>query len=809
MLVLMWGQSGMSNERPVTTSIDEAKAETEYLETGETLVVSQSGSISASPGIIAISDFKTIYQSGSITTGEANGYGIISAGTRNLITNTGSISTAGTGGIGIVTVGRQNEIINSGAISTVGIGGLGIFSAGSQNTITNAGLVNTIGHGGFGTFAVGTNNTINNTGEIYTKGAGGFGIMASGLENTITNSGLVSVQGASAFGIIANGSMQLISNKGLIYTNGIAGFGIFAAGENNIIINPGSISTSSDAGLGVFANGSNNTIINSGIVSTAGMSGFGLLVNGSRNDISNIGTIQTTGDIGFGIIAVEPQNKITNSGLISTTGTLGVGIHADKGSNWIKNAGSIFTTGDIGIGVLTNDPNNTIINSGSIETTGELGIGIYVGANQNKITNLGLIRTSGKHSVGINVSGDDNIVINAGSVISKKSYAIIFDGKDNTLNVQNNLIEGGIDLGDGGMVNINTNKGKSNLLTFEGKVNRIIGYGPNPLFTNMSTRQAATYDPTILASKTDALADMTSILSSIIPRKLQDNDRNLPVWIKGFGLASSYNATSNTLQRYYNITGIAMGYNLKNSKNLLFGLLGGYGRTSLNADDDTSQSFKTNSHDGFLGIYGQKSINNLMLDFSFYGGGQSFSHRRFVNDNLAKNGHSSSKASYEGWWLSTEAGVTYLTSEVNGWSIQPTVRLRYAHQWLGSYAELGGDSANANVDAQRVGVGQGFVGIGIRNSTPTQANKASKINFEGQVGYLYRGAAGQDTVNVTLIDQSLSIPTATSTRNSLVMSAAVTIDLTSAVELKMKGDFGVGTGMQYAAGGWAGLSIRF
>jgi hypothetical protein len=60
-----------------------------------------------------------------------------------------------------------------------------------------------------------------------------------------------------------------------------------------------------------------------------------------------------------------------------------------------------------------------------------------------------------------------------------------------------------------------------------------------------------------------------------------------------------------------------------------------------------------------------------------------------------------------------------------------------------------------------------------------------------------------------MIGQSLSLPTEISSRNAVAASAGVAIDLSNYVALKIRGDAAAGGGMNYVAGGWAGLSAKF
>ena len=330
------------------------------------------------------------------------------------------------------------------------------------------------------------------------------------------------------------------------------------------------------------------------------------------------------------------------SGSITTSAINTYGISATGNTNTIANYGSISTSGYLGPGIHAGGDTNTINNSGYISTTGDLAHGIWAEGDSNSISNTGSINVSGSVSAGIYVRGDNNTVSNSGSIISRNGFAVAFTGADNTLNILNNFLGGNINLDTSGIANITTGANYSKLYSFEGTNISLAGSGPVPLFTNLSTQQVATYDPTILASSSDALADMTSTISSLIPGRFNGTDTTNSAWVKGFDMKSSYAAANATLERNYTFSGVAIGYDIKQSKELNFGLLAGYGQTSLTADGRTAQSFNNTSDGGFLGIYGQKRWKDVSVDFALNGGSQSFQQQRYVYDNLAYLGNSRS-----------------------------------------------------------------------------------------------------------------------------------------------------------------------
>jgi hypothetical protein len=570
-------------------------------------------------------------------------------------------------------------------------------------------------------------------------------------------------------------------------------------GGDTLTISPGgSIRVTQNNASGVSATGTGNrinnygTISTSGSVVTAGSDASGINSTGGSATIINNGTIETYGN-----------------GISGGVGSNASGINAQGGSNTIVNTGTINASGSTNArGIRASGGNNRIINSGAVTSTESAAV-IAQGGN-NAITNSGRITATGYGAKAISVTGDANALTNTGSVISRSGDSIAFGGSGNTLTIGNtSFLAGNIALGTGTEFNITTGANYSKLINYTGTLSGISTSGPVPVFVNTSTKQFATYDPTFFAASRDALADMTNTISSLTPGRFNGTDKNHPLWSRGFSTSSSYSGSAATLSRNYIYSGVVIGYDFRLSKGLMLGALGGYGRTSLTTNGTEMQSYNNSSDDGFFGLYGQKRWNKLELDFALYGGFQDFKQQRYVNDNSAYLGNASTQGSFSGWWISPEAGITVNAGDIQGWSVLPTARLRYAQQWMGAYTESGGGSANATINGRNVAIGQSFIGIGTKKTLKTTIGKNTKMALEGQVGYMYRGVVGEDTVGVTLIGQSLSLPTEAVSRNAIAVSAGVTIDLSDAVALKIRGDAAAGNGVNYVGGGWAGLSVKF
>jgi hypothetical protein len=568
-------------------------------------------------------------------------------------------------------------------------------------------------------------------------------------------------------------------------------------GNDSLTITPsGSISTNEDNTRGIFATGGSNQITNNGAIQTNG--------NGSGD----------SGNNADGIFANGGSNSITNNGTIRTQGSRARGIQTRDNNNIIVNNGSIETVFSAGIQTTSQSNLNQIINNGSIRTSGLAANGILAGGSFNSIINSGSIRTTGAstapgEAAGINARGRSNTITNSGSIISQNGDAIYFLSNNNSLNLLNgSFLGGGLSLGAGTTVSIQTGSSHSKLLTFSGTLSGLPSNGPVPVFFNQTTQQAATIDPTIFASSSDNLADMTSAVSSLTPKRAPGASNTNRLWLNGFGNASAYSAATSTLAFNYEFSGIATGYDLIQNKSSILGIMGGYGKTSNTANSSYTQSFSTSSDGGFAGIYGTQHWRAWSIDYGLYAGLQGFTTTRFINDNTAYAGNSAADAYQQGWWISPELGIKLNAGTLNGWSIIPQAQIRYAHQWLGSYQETGGGTGNASVTARNVAIGQTFLGIGTRKSIDTKIGKQTKLTVEGKAGWIYRGAAGDRSVNVSMIGRSLPLPTEMESRNIVGLSAAIQLDLSSNVSLNIKGDYASGGGMSFFGGGWAGLSIK-
>ena len=597
-----------------------------------------------------------------------------------------------------------------------------------------------------------------------------------------------------------------VTASGSISTTGPADFGIFASGGTNTISNSGKITTSGEYAYGITAAGNANTITNSGTISTSGYFGHGIDATAGTNTITNSGTISTSGDHGYGIWATGGTNTISNSGTISITGTGGGGdgIYADGGANEITNSGTISTAD--GYGIRVGGGANTITNSGTISTTGTGGDGIYASGGANTITNSGTISTTGVNGYGIFASGNGNTITNSGYIVSAQGYAISFSGSGNTLNLNiPSFLGGGINLGSGTTLNVVSGASNSVLWSTEGTLTGSPSLsGPVPIFFNASTGKIATFDPTGFAGGSDVLADTTGNVSKLVHSRLDGLGNSW--WMSGFGSQAKYDGSTATLKRDYRHSGMALGYDTKVSPDLTLGALIGYGRGNFTADSRYARSFDNESNGEFVGIYGQQRWQDMFVNVALSAGFLKHTDARFVNDNSASLGVSGSRATYTSRWVSPQATVGMNVDLGEGWTAIPAAHLRYAWQSVKGYSETGGGDANAQVGGRTVQMAESRLELGVRKTL--RLSSVGPLKVDGRVGGLYRSALGDNTVRLTMIDQSKQVATEMRDRSAAFVGMALSLDLRNNVTFKLHGETVFGGGMR-SFNGLAMLSAKF
>jgi fibronectin-binding autotransporter adhesin len=306
------------------------------ISTGETLLISGTGSLTINSGVtLTVDSGGTI----NIQNSAAGSEGIVNIGT---ITNSGTIKVensfmppmctygAGTCTVGIVNVGT---ITNSGTVTVENSEYIGVEN---EATITNSGTI-TVENSGTSTEGIYNNGgTITNSGAITIENSGAAGSI--GIQNyatgTIANSGTITIEnyntpststeGIENFATITNSGTITVENGGA-FTKGLYNFG------GGTITNSGTI-TSEPSGFNTIGidNGGTITDVSCGTVTIVpGLDVYPFEGSDVQNSDSCTSTTTTSSQTGL----VGPGTPVTDEAVVVvlTTGAPGCGAYCTPG----------------------------------------------------------------------------------------------------------------------------------------------------------------------------------------------------------------------------------------------------------------------------------------------------------------------------------------------------------------------------------------------------------------------------------------------------------------------------------------------
>jgi hypothetical protein len=503
------------------------------------------------------------------------------------------------------------------------------------------------------------------------------------------------VSGAANFDLTSNSGAQQILDTG-----------------NTGIIRSGVTLTVSDPNGAVFLNGSTEaTFTNYGTISATGNGNRGIKESGSENVILNTNNISTEGGLVRGIDSSGVGTIITNSESISTAGGNADGILSIGDESIITNSGSISTAGDNAYGINSNGDESIITNSGSISTAGDFAYGILSDGDESIITNSGSILAEGDNSVGIYADGADSTIINTGRIIASGSgsYAIAGGGNTNQtlLLGKGSEIIGAIDLGSSSDTIVATGNGISGRVLTSNIESISIGANVAGVVIG---EELHTVDPTGSAMLTLGVNKLTlNIQNSINSHNSQSllasdsGNKRSSIWINVFN--SNFERGDDSLNLAYRnqSLGFVGGYDLDNSKGLVFGVSTGDMETK-------SSSFKTDVDTFFVGGY--KNINldkKTSLNFDLIAGYERYNSARVVVDNI--NGYETAKANFNNIFISPSATLErkYRITEI--FELNPMAKVSYTTSSFGDSKETGATDSNVKTKGRNAQIFNSRIGV--------------------------------------------------------------------------------------------------
>jgi hypothetical protein len=623
------------------------------------------------------------------------------------------------------------------------------------------------------TYTLNSNDTLTVTvdGVIATLTDGETAVDATGaVDASLINNGLISTSGDSAVAILGSGSDRMsITNNGTIITGGtVSSLGIsLDTSPDSQIVNNGSISTSADLAHAVSVTSSSGTsVVNNGSITTGYDDTSGIFGADSANmSVTNNGTITVaTGDASNGIYLLQSVNsRIVNTGTITAlNNSVGVHIQESDGTSF-SNYGTIEVVGtSYPWAVWIGSSAATVVNYGLITASGDDSAGIgnadSIGAS---ISNLGTIRAKGVDAAGVNdYDTTGSVITNRGSIISEQSNAIWLDNSAAAvLNLSTaGYIGGGLQsddpvLNDPVTVNLTTAASHSVLWDLSGLgVDPTSISGDVPWFYNSTTKQFATYDPSVFAGAFDELGDRTNLLSTVG----QDGLGKVGIWASGVGGKREHAGDGVlTLDRETGDYGLAIGYSGEAADAATrWAIMGGQLISAMGASSVWASSYDIAGNTWFAGAQIDREFGVAHLDSGITGGAIARQGTRFVNDNLALTngltlGQGSAQESYGGLFVAPELGISADFAPADGWTLTPAAHLRYAAQWTGGFTETG-SSANATVDGLFLGMLEADAELGISKALGFGTASA-------RIGYQVRHATGDDAATVTMLDETNSV----------------------------------------------------
>jgi len=401
---------------------------------GENVIVTNTGTITANPGInVGNVTAHTIQNSGTIQTGASTGAAIAlySSGTlTGGLTNSGTILSGTTSGIGI---GIDNAFVLSGGLTNSGTISGDQFAFYLGNSTLSGNLINTGTMQGFSAIDLSNSSTItgtiNNSNTIITSATSGDAASIHIGANARILGGLV--------------------NSGTITGNGDYGFGLRISGTvENGVTNSGTLTgNGTDAAIQLAIGGISDGLTNSGTIS--GWNSILLLndstLSGGVNNTNSIFFTATTQDAGGIYLGTSTliTGGITNSGTIAPAAHNGSGI-VNRGSigGGITNTGTIDVSGaSVGAGIRFSggDLSGGLVNSGTIAGFSSIFLAnatLYGGVNNQHTL---LISASSGDAAGIYINGSTLVtggITNSGTIM---------DTANNGFGIHNaSTIQGGI-----------------------------------------------------------------------------------------------------------------------------------------------------------------------------------------------------------------------------------------------------------------------------------------------------------------------------------------------------------------------------
>lgn len=276
------------------------------------------------------------------------------------------------------------------------------------------------------------------------------------------------------------------------------------------------------------------------------------------------------------------------------------------------------------------------------------------------------------------------------------------------------------------------------------------------------------------------------------------------------GGLSEYGATNITLDYDSAYFGLAFGVERDFGAASIFGLMGGYLSSTMQADSRFITSQEIESQGGFAGIYGSSTLaHQIDISGSLIGGWTNSDSERNFNNNLAVPTFvETASGSFGSVFIAPSLTLSRDYALDEHTTLTPSLSALYAHQWSDGYTETG-STANLSVGSGQASVFEANAELGITRHLDLGPIMSSHIT--ARVGALVR-ATPHSTVP-TLSLAGLGALTSASTDRSVLVAATGGLDLdlqiTDNISLRASGDIAMGRDDYFSAQGQLGFIVQF
>ena len=297
----------------------------------------------------------------------------------------------------------------------------------------------------------------------------------------------------------------------------------------------------------------------------------------------------------------------------------------------------------------------------------------------------------------------------------------------------------------------------------------------------------ATYDPSMLAARANAAADLSEAANVAIATNMtRDLKAPSQLWMTGSYGNNRYDQRESNpnMDQKTRLYTVAVGYD-QTVDNYRVGVMAGYNQSRLTTgslySDLYAHSYDNESSGGFASLYGMRDLGMFKLDLGLSAGAQEHDDKRFVNDNLEWWGISYAKSNYNSQWVSPSAKLALPFDLGSDWTVAPNAQVSYTYQRIGSYTEKESNS-NASFDSYGIGVVESRLAVDLSKDVG-----GLKATLTG--GYMNRDVKSGNSIDMTMIGHKQQVDSWTQNLDAVFARLSLKYDITDKFAINAMGSY--------------------